>query len=146
MKGIILVNMGGATSEDEVKYFLRNMFLDRNILPMPLPLRMFLSWRITAKRYQKSWKRYQDMGGTDIRISAQTYAKKLTEELDNNYCVETAFVYSHTPPLLKLNSMISQGITDITVISLFPHPCICTHGKIREDIQTVFNNNQLIFC
>lgn len=135
-KGIILVNMGGAESQDEVKNFLKNMFMDKTILPLPLPLRMFLSWRITSKRYKKSWQRYQEVGGTDIKHSTESYAKQLSSLLGNKYLVETAYVYSKSSPLQKLQAMIAQEVSDITVISMFPHPSICTNGIIRKNIQT----------
>ena len=35
MKAIVLLNMGGPRNLDEVEMFLKNMFLDKYILPAP---------------------------------------------------------------------------------------------------------------
>ena len=147
-KAVLLVNMGGSESESQVKLFLQQMFLDKNILPYALPLRMFLSWQTTRKRYKKSWQCYQDMGGTDIRTSAKVYAKMLKENLGSDYVTETSFLYSNESPINQLAKLASSGIKDITVISLFPHPCICTHGQIREHIEAtkkMFSDVQVSF-
>ena len=55
------MNMGGPDSEAAVAPFLTNLFLDPEILPLPLPgfLRSFVARRIAAKRAPKVIPRYR---------------------------------------------------------------------------------------
>ena len=57
--------MGGPDSEAAVAPFLTNLFLDPEILPLPLPgfLRGFVARRIAAKRAVKVLPRYRLLGG-----------------------------------------------------------------------------------
>jgi len=84
------------------------------------------------------------MGGVDIKISARTYAQRLKAELGDEYITETAFLYSDKSTYNKLKRLADQGADDITVVSLFPHPCICTHGRIREHIEKARASNPTI--
>lgn len=49
MKGVILVNMGGPQSIEEMRLFLKNMFSDKYILPLPGGLRQFVASMIAKK-------------------------------------------------------------------------------------------------
>lgn len=62
---VLLLNMGGPDSEAAVAPFLTNLFLDPEILPLPLPgfLRGFVARRIAAKRAVKVLPRYRLLGG-----------------------------------------------------------------------------------
>ncbi|HEY5999758.1 MAG TPA: ferrochelatase [bacterium] len=62
---VLLLNMGGPDSEAAVAPFLTNLFLDPEILPLPLPgpLRSFVARRIAAGRAPKVIPRYRLLGG-----------------------------------------------------------------------------------
>jgi len=62
---VLLLNMGGPDSEAAVAPFLTNLFLDPEILPLPLPgfLRGFVARKIAAKRAVKVLPRYRLLGG-----------------------------------------------------------------------------------
>jgi len=57
MKAIILLNMGGARSKEELKEFLYNMFKDKRIINSPI--RHILAPLISNLRYKKVWKNYE---------------------------------------------------------------------------------------
>jgi ferrochelatase len=62
---VLLLNMGGPDSEAAIAPFLTNLFMDPEILPLPLPgfLRGFVARRIAAKRAVKVLPRYRLLGG-----------------------------------------------------------------------------------
>ncbi len=132
MKSVLLVNMGGSESAKEVKFFLKKMFLDRNILPAPLPVRFMLSMLISNLRNKSSWSKYQLIGGSDVKESIRKIASSLEEKLEQEYTVETALLYSKDSPEKKLQTLVDTGSKEITVIPLFPHASICTNGRIKE--------------
>jgi len=51
MKGVLLLNMGGARSEQELRSFLFNMFSDKYIIRSPV--RYLLAPLISTLRYKK---------------------------------------------------------------------------------------------
>ncbi|MEO1941922.1 MAG: ferrochelatase, partial [Campylobacterales bacterium] len=63
-RAVVLANMGGARSLEELKLFLKNMFSDPRIVRGPL--RPLLSRVIPIFRGPKVWKKYQQIGGSRL--------------------------------------------------------------------------------
>ncbi|TGM06182.1 ferrochelatase [Leptospira jelokensis] len=63
-KTLILVNLGGPRSSDEIEVFLKDLFSDRFVFDLPLPefLRIRLARFIAKKRAPKVKKTYDSMG------------------------------------------------------------------------------------
>jgi len=98
MKGIVLLNMGGARSKEELKTFLLNMFNDKNILTLKNDtIRSILASLITFFRIDNAWQNYEAIGGSSpLHNITQKIVDKLQDELGNKYYVTFAFRY--TPP------------------------------------------------
>jgi ferrochelatase len=60
---VLLVNMGGPSSLTEIEPYLRAIFADPAILPMPAPVRRALGWWIARRRAPKVAERYRRIGG-----------------------------------------------------------------------------------
>ena len=55
-KALVLLNMGGARSKDELKMFLTNMFNDKNIITINSSLiRKMIAFFIVRKRLDSAW-------------------------------------------------------------------------------------------
>ena len=137
MNGVLLVNMGGPESLKEVKGFLAKMFKDPFILPFPTPVRNLLSFIISTTRYKKSWKKYELIGGTPIIRATQKTVRGLQDKLRDKYKVKMAFSYSS--PLIEesLLAFKKEGITNITVIPLYPQASYSTTSSVKADIEKV---------
>ena len=133
MKGILLVNMGGPQSQKEMKFFLKNMFCDKTILPFPKFLRFLISTLISTLRYKKSWNKYLEIGGTPIVKDTEELAKQTNVIFGEDYKVVHAFSYSR--PLIKdvLKALNKQEITDVTVVPLYPHYSFSTWQSVVND-------------
>ncbi|MFH0867443.1 MAG: ferrochelatase, partial [Bacteroidota bacterium] len=94
MIGILLVNMGGASSLKEMKMFLSRMFNDPFILPYGKTIRILLSFIISNSRYKKSWKKYELIGGTPIIRVTQKIVHVLQNEIPDSFQVKMAFSYT----------------------------------------------------
>ena len=62
-QALFLLNMGGPNNVEEVELFLRNMFADKNILPMNRYLRKFVATIIINKRLEEVKENYGLIGG-----------------------------------------------------------------------------------
>ncbi|WP_185968822.1 ferrochelatase [Carboxylicivirga sp. M1479] len=133
MKGILLVNMGGPQSISEMRLFLKNMFSDKYILPLPLGLRQFVANMIAKKRHPKSWEKYQLIGGTPIIKHTEATGKALQAEA--NMPVYTA--YSYTPPFIAdvMEQMVADGIDKMDVLTMYPQASDTTTSSVFTDVR-----------
>ncbi|MBS2210503.1 ferrochelatase [Carboxylicivirga mesophila] len=133
MKGILLVNMGGPQSLSEMRLFLKNMFSDKYILPLPFGIRQFVANMIAKKRHPSSWEKYQLIGGTPIIKHTEATGKALAEQA--NLPVYTA--YSYTPPFIAdvLDKMVADGVDEIDVLTMYPQASDTTTTSVFTDVK-----------
>jgi protoporphyrin/coproporphyrin ferrochelatase len=137
MRGVMLVNMGGPESPEELKIFLSRMFKDPRILPYRKPVRNLLSFIISNARYRKSWKKYELIGGTPLVESTRKTAAALQSVLGGTYSVKYAFSYSLPDVEICLNSFKYEGIREITVLPLYPQASFTTTSSVVADVEKI---------
>ncbi len=144
MKGVLLVNMGSPDSEDEMKFFLKKMFMDKSIMPLPYILRKFVSSKIANNRFKKSWQKYEIIGGSPLISAMEIIKKNLSASLGANFMVKCAFSYSN--PLINnaLEDFKNMGIKNIIIIPAYPFNSISTTGSIVKDIKKYNKNNKYV--
>ncbi len=141
MKGVLLVNMGGPESPEELKKFLSRMFKDPHILPYGKPVRTLLSFIISNARYRKSWKKYELIGGTPLVKATGKTADALQSLLGNDYKVKYAFSYSIPDIQDSLKDFKKEGIADIIVVPLYPQASFTTTSSVIADVEEVTGND-----
>lgn len=78
------MNLGGPDSLKAVRPFLYNLFADPAIIQLPFPLRQILAWLISARRYKKAEKIYEQLGGkSPLLENTQSQAKALKKAIDS---------------------------------------------------------------
>lgn len=125
---VLLMNMGGPDSEAAVAPFLTNLFLDPEILPLPLPgfLRSFVARRIAAKRAPKVIPRYRLLGGkSPQRELTERQARALEAHLnaqgDGPWRVLVAMRYWHPFTEEALEEAAALRPARLVALSLYPH-------------------------
>jgi len=133
MKGVLLVNMGGPQSLAEMRVFLKNMFSDKYILPLPYGLRQFVAKMIAKRRHPTSWEKYQLIGGTPIIRHTEATGTALAEAAD----VPVYTAYSYTPPFIAdvMKKMADDGINDIQVLTMYPQASDTTTTSVFNDVE-----------
>lgn len=132
-KGVVLLNMGGPDTLEDVQPFLYNLFSDREIISLgPAFLQKPLAWLISRRRAPKSKACYALIGGgsplkTITRRQAETLEKVLRQ--DGDYSVTIAMRY--WPPFAEeaIREMLSQKVEHLTVLTLYPHFSKATTGS-----------------
>jgi len=127
MKGILLLNMGGARSEQELRSFLFNMFSDRHIIRSPV--RYLLAPLISTLRYKKTWRKYELIGGSRIYEHTGRLAKKLQQRTG----VEVLPVMRYTHPLAA-DLFAEKKFDQLILIPLYPHYSSTTTLSSLEDV------------
>jgi ferrochelatase len=131
--GIILLNMGGPNSQDDVAPFLFNLFSDREIIQLGPPLlQKPIAWLISRRRAPKSRAIYGKIGGGSPLLTItlqQASALQASLREKSDYSVTVAMRY--WPPFAdeSVDLLLKQGVDSITALTLYPHFSKATTGS-----------------
>jgi ferrochelatase len=135
MKAILLVNMGGPSNTGEIRGYLKSIFSDPAILPLPGFLRNPLAGFISARRTPKVAERYNLIGGGSPLLKWTEKLRDLVtaEIVNSKNKVLHAFRYS--PPTIEnaLNGTNNGKIDEIILLPLFPHRTEAMTGSIEKE-------------
>ena len=133
-KALVLLNMGGARSKDELKMFLTNMFNDKNILTIKSNfLRKIVAFFITNRRVDDAWKNYELIGNSSpINPLTEKLVEKCNHKIDD---YKTYQVMRYTPPFAKdvIADILKDGIGEIVLLPLYPQYSTTTTKSSIED-------------
>lgn len=127
MKGVLLLNMGGARSEQELRTFLFNMFSDPAIIRSPV--RYLLAPLISTLRHKKIWKKYELIGGSRIYEHTDRLVEKLRQR--TGAAVYPVMRYTH-PQAADL--FREHRFDELVLIPLYPHHSSTTTQSSCEDV------------
>jgi protoporphyrin/coproporphyrin ferrochelatase len=133
-KALVLLNMGGARSKDELKMFLTNMFNDKNILTIKSNfLRKIVAFFITNRRVDDAWKNYELIGNSSpINPLTEKLVEKCNDKIDDYKIYQ---VMRYTPPFAKdvIADILKDGISEIVLLPLYPQYSTTTTKSSIED-------------
>lgn len=142
MIGVLLINLGGAENQAELKQFYRRMFLDKHIIPAPYFFRNLLSLYISKTRFKTGWIRYEMIGGTPIKKDTQALVVALQSKLGNEYLVKEAYSYSNPLITETIDYFSKKNITNIIAVPLYPQASITTTSSVVADIDKIKKTHQ----
>ena len=133
-KALVLLNMGGARSKDELGTFLRNMFNDKNILTIQNDtIRSMMASIIVALRHNKAWENYEQIDGSSpLHSLTDDLIKKLKKQLPQ-YFITTAMRYTSPFSQTAVARIIEKGIKDVVLLPLYPQYSTTTTKSSTED-------------
>lgn len=132
-KAILLLNMGGPNSIEEVGLFLRNMFADPCILQTNTLTRKLVGSIIVKKRLSEAQKNYQAIGGKSPLLEI---TQKLAQKLESISGIPTLTVMRYVPPFAHdvLIELKKQNIQELILLPMYPHYSTTTTKSSVEDI------------
>ena len=131
---VILFNLGGPSSLAKVEEFLFNLFFDREIINLPLPIRYVIAKIISKSRKNKAIEIYKKLGGSSP-IYEETLAqkKKLAEKLGADYDVYIAM--RHAAPRCEdvIKSLSKGSYEQVILLPLYPqYSTTTTRSSVNE--------------
>ena len=137
--GIVLMNLGGPQTTDAVAPYLRRMFLDRELIP--LPLQRVLGPFIASRRAPKVALKYGEIGGkSPIYDWTQRQGTGMVQWLDT-LSPETAphkfyigFRYAEPLAETALLQMRADGVSRAIAFSQYPQWSCSTTGASLNDL------------
>lgn len=132
--GVLLVQLGGPASREELKPFLYELFVDPEILGISFsPLRRFVAWIIATVRAPKSAETYERINWSPIRRWSETQARLLEGELARRSAgagpapaVRVGMTCSFPFVEDALLDLRTEGVTRLFVLPLYPQYSVTT--------------------
>ena len=147
---VLLMNMGGPDSEAAVAPFLTNLFLDPEILPLPLPgfLRGFVARKIAAKRAVTVIPRYRLLGGKSpqgelTQRQAAALEAHLNAQGGARWRVLVAMRYWHPFTGEALEEIAELRPARLVGLSLYPHYSRAVGGSSIGELHRLLRRRPL---
>ncbi len=133
-QALLLLNMGGPNHIEEIEIFLKNMFADKNILPVNPYLRKFIANIIISRRLEDVKENYRLLGGkSPLPKLTQKVTDKLAKKLDMPIYATMRYVSPFaTEALIKSKR---SGVEELILFPLYPQYSTTTTLSSLEDIE-----------
>lgn len=149
--GVLLLNLGGPETLNDVQPFLYNLFADPDIIRLPRLFRFLqrpLAQLISTLRAPKSKEGYAFIGGgsplrkiTDEQADALRMALEAKEAPANVY---VAMRYWHPFTEEAVQQIKRDNITKLVVLPLYPQFSISTTGSSIRLLQSLFRDDKIL--
>jgi ferrochelatase len=141
-RGVLLFNLGGPDTLDDVRPFLYNLFSDPEIIRIKSDmLRRALAWFIATVRQGKSRNLYRQIGGgSPLRRITEAQAAALSAALEAEDCKSGVYVGMRCwKPTIDeaVNRILEDHITRLVLLPLFPQYSVTTTGSCLKHFETV---------
>jgi len=138
---IILLNLGGPSSLDEVRGFLFNLFYDKAIIRLPNPFRWVVAKIISALREEKAKTIYSQIGGASPILSQTMKQKNALEQAlnDQNSKVFISMRYSSPFSFDTSNKLKEYKPDEIILLPLYPQFSTTTSDSSIKDMVDSLN-------
>ncbi len=117
-RGVILVGMGGVSEKAEIRPFLRNLFSDPSILPLPKAVRIPLAYIISTLRAPNVARHYKEIGFSPFKEISEKQATALSRA--TNLPVVVGMQYSKPSVEEAMDGLSKTGVEEAVVLPLYP--------------------------
>ena len=128
--------MGAPRNLDEVEVFLKNMFMDKNIITLKSDLlRWFIANMIVFTRKKEAKKNYALLGGVSPLVKhTEDFLVKVKENFSE---FEVVNIMRYTPSFAidELKKLQHDRVHELIVIPLYPHYSTTTTKSSLEDLE-----------
>ncbi|RLM78535.1 ferrochelatase-2 [Panicum miliaceum] len=149
--GVLLLNLGGPETLDDVQPFLFNLFADPDIIRLPRLFRFLqkpLAQFISVVRAPKSKEGYASIGGgSPLRQITDAQGEALREALCEKDVPAKVYVgmrYWHPFTEEAIEQIKRDGITKLVVLPLYPQFSISTSGSSLRLLESIFREDEYL--
>lgn len=130
---LVLFNLGGPDTLDDVEPFLFNLFSDRAIIGLPQPLRWLIARLISRRRAPLARAIYARMGnGSPLLANTQAQAAALQAQLGEECRIFIAMRYWHPMTSAAAAAVAAWAPDEVVLLPLYPHYSTTTTGSSLE--------------
>ena len=147
--GVLLLNLGGPETTQDVEGFLFNLFADPDIIRLPpflAALQKPIAYFIAKRRAPKSTAAYQSIGGGSPIVKYTQAQAQLIETALQGRGLQSAkcyFAMRYWNPYTEevLDRMRRDGVNTMVILPLYPQYSISTSGSSLKLLQEIFYQN-----
>lgn len=144
--GVLLFNLGGPDTLEDVRPFLFNLFADPDIIRLPWRgMQKPLAWFISTQRYKKSRGYYEKIGGgSPLRKITDEQARALESALARRGTSVRAYVgMRYWNPFIEeaLEQIRRDRITHLIVLPLYPQFSVSSTGSSLNRMNALAGKN-----
>ncbi|MFR0579298.1 ferrochelatase [Limosilactobacillus mucosae] len=149
-KGILLINLGTPSdpSVPAVTKFLRRFLSDRRVIHMlPLLWQPILNLMVLPKYAPKSAANYERLWSSGIGSPLLHYTQRQAQLLQKrlpDYTIRYAMSYSQPLIGAVLKEFEFQGITDLTIIPMYPQYSTTTTASVQDDVARFYQDRKTV--
>jgi len=147
--GVLLLNLGGPETLDDVQPFLYNLFADPDIIRLPPPVQFlqgFLANALSASRAPKSREAYESIGGgSPLRRITEDQANALQAAMQARGIQAKTYVgMRYWKPFTEdaIDAIKRDGVTRLVVLPLYPQFSISTSGSSLRLLEQYFAEDE----
>ncbi len=140
-QAVLLVNLGTPSmpNKQSIRAFLRDFLSDRRVVDVAriiwLPILYLIILPIRSRRLVKPYRKIWLQDESPLRFYTHSQAEKLAQQLQgNNISVDYAMTYGQPSIAAKLKQFSEQGITDLTVLPLYPQYSVSTTAPVFDQL------------
>lgn len=139
--GVLLFNLGGPDTLDDVEPFLVRLFSDRDIIELPLGalLQPLVARMIAKKRGPSVRDNYRRIGGGSPQLRlTRAQGEALERRLNRNGARFRSFIamrYWHPSTEEALEAMSGAGIRRVVTLTMYPHYSRATTGSSERELE-----------
>lgn len=142
---IILMNMGGPDSLDDVEPFLYNLFMDPDIIGIPFGqlFRPFIARKISKKRASKVRSYYEKIGGGSPLLKLtleQAGALQAALKDEGDFSTHVAMRYWHPFTDEAIENALRENPSRIVLFPLYPQFSMTTTGSGLNEFRRIWNS------
>lgn len=141
--GVVLAQMGGPAGLGQVEPFIRSVFSDPAVVPLPggRRVRRAVSSLVAKSRGRKVRERYREIGGGSpiARITADQ-AELVRDELVSRGCaaeVAVAMRYTQPDTTSAVSVLSAAGVGRLVLLPLYPQYSFATTGSSEAELMRV---------
>ena len=146
--GVLLLNLGGPETMEDVEGFLYNLFADPDIIRLPALLSFLqkpIAYVIAKRRAPKSSAAYLSVGGGSPIVKYTSAQAEMIEQSIRKKGLKGAkcyFAMRYWNPYTEevLNQMHEDGINSMVILPLYPQYSISTSGSSLKLLLDIFEN------
>lgn len=149
--GVLLLNLGGPETLEDVQPFLYNLFADPDIIRLPRLFRFLqkpLARFISVARAPKSKEGYASIGGgSPLRQITDAQAEELRKALCEKNVPAKVYVgmrYWHPFTEEAIEEIKRDGIAKLVVLPLYPQFSISTSGSSLRLLESIFREDEYL--
>lgn len=144
--GVLLFNLGGPETLEDVRPFLYNLFADPDIIRIPWRgMQKPLAWLISTQRHKKSRGYYEQIGGgSPLRRITNEQAEALKRALTDRGIAANVYVgMRYWKPFIEeaLDEIKRDSVTHLIVLPLYPQYSISTTGSSLNHMNQLIKEN-----